>query len=333
MINIQVHFNPSLANNILDNKFIKNISKKIHVEENSTIVNKYLIILDEHKESANTCQLCFKKIINMIPGSTVDKLLFIENMFKGEDCFIVAPGPSYQELTEEQKNNIFNNYFTIAVKYIINEFIKSNLYPFIYAYSDNNEKVYDNIFNNVCIYSILCKFIKIKNKATNKLIKLNKSLQFDDKYDILFVNNVFNINNSIKKNSHWTFNEFVNGNDPTNIYNNILSDKDKNELGFYYYPTGHIMYEIAIPICVHLGFSNIYTIGWDCNYTKQSYYYAPKRNVKILDRVKCNSCVIENTYFMHKVMKEKYNINIYKTSNDSLVKLPIIDINEIFNKP
>jgi hypothetical protein len=329
MINIQVHFNPSLANNILDNKFIKNISKKIHVEENSTIVNKYLIILDEHKESANTCQLCFKKIINMIPGSTVDKLLFIENMFKGEDCFIVAPGPSYQELTEEQKNNIFNNYFTIAVKYIIDEFIKSDITPFIYAFSDINKKK-DYIIDTTCIYSILSKIIKVNNKSIR--IKLNNMKQSNDNYDLLFVNNNFyskNLSSNILTLLNETYIEFEKNNDPLNIHNNILKYKINNNTGFYFTKIGHIMYEIAIPICVHLGFSNIYTIGWDCNYTQQTYYYATKSNIKTTNRIKCNSAVINNSYFMHKVMKEKYNINIYKSSNSSLVKLPIIDINDI----
>jgi hypothetical protein len=306
MINIQVHYNSTLANSIIDVKFIKSISKKLHTEDNPSIKDKYLVIRDKYVESADTYQLCFKKIINLIPGSTVDKLIFIENMFKGEECFIIAPGPSYNELTEEQKINIFNNYFTIAVKYIIDEFIKYNISPFIYAFSSCKDKKI-NIYNTTIIYSYFSK----------------KNNKFNINHDLLFL---FKNNNKFH---NGTFNEFTKNKDPLNIKNNIEIDKDNIN---YHTRFGHIMYEIAIPICVHLGFSNIYTIGWDCSYYYNQYYNGNNNKItkkSLLHVFNMEKASIENSYFMHKVMKEKYNINIYKSSNSSLVKLPIIDINDI----
>ena len=114
------------------------------------------------------------------------------------------------------------------------------------------------------------------------------------------------------------------------IINNNLEyvKNNKNNISFkninnkIYTGWGHIMMELAIPLCLELKPENIITIGWD---VKNSKKYWNQETFTDYWHVE-NNIINEFTVHLHKFLKEHYNVNIYKFSEISGVKIPIFNV-------
>ena len=68
----------------------------------------------------------------------------------------------------------------------------------------------------------------------------------------------------------------------------------------------HIMCELVFPLCILLGVKNIYTIGWDLNYSNKNSYFDTKINKNDKSTQNKNNTeliVIDNIKI---ILKEKY---------------------------
>lgn len=136
---------------------------------------------------------------------------------------ILAPGPSYNYLTHEEKKYIFSNYLTTTIKYVIDDLIENNLIPNFFIYNQSSSK-----------FSI--EYYQEKASQLTSFIGTNK--QYTD---------LFKFNISIGKRHIDNFNSIRNGEDKMSWDINKFKD---NELFFY---KMHIMCELAIPLAIHLG--------------------------------------------------------------------------------
>jgi hypothetical protein len=89
-----------------------------------------------------------------------------------------------------------------------------------------------------------------------------------------------------------------------------------------FYKKMHIMCELAIPLSIHLGIKNIYTVGWDLGKIDKKFYYDTTR----IDK----DYPVERTelpYIPHIVkLLNKKNINIYKIKEISPILLPYYNL-------
>jgi len=81
---------------------------------------------------------------------------------------------------------------------------------------------------------------------------------------------------------------------------------------------GHVMMELAIPLCVALEPENIITIGWDITGINSHKYY--KNTFKNYSK---EDVILEFSSYLSNYLKNQYNINIFKLSKNQGVKIPL----------
>jgi hypothetical protein len=244
----------------------------------------------------DSIQEIFSSLIKHISQNNNVKLFFkkIQNMFYGEECFVLCPGRTYNNLSLEHKTNIISNYFTIAVKYVIDDIMSLNLIPSIHIFN----KYLNNKMN---LYS---KCLSISSEGKNN----------EYKSDLMF---------KLKGSHGNTFKKINAGEDMLSIENNINKNTKGNN---YYFNLGHIMYELVIPFCIHFGFKHIYTCGWDLNYDNGSYYNSDKK-IKLKTPTEAHT-----TKKMSQILKKNFGIIIYKLFKESKPEINYKNINNIFKK-
>ena len=109
-----------------------------------------------------------------------------------------------------------------------------------------------------------------------------------------------------------------------------LVTKDKKSLEFeninneVYTGWGHIMMELAIPLCIFLKTKNIITIGWDNNSENIKHWdniesFNNKINWSSLDVI-CNHF----SRYLYDYLWKHYKIKIYKINKKSCMKIPLL---------
>lgn len=86
---------------------------------------------------------------------------------------ILAPGPSYNYLTHEEKKYIFSNYLTTTIKYVIDDLIENNLIPNFFIYNQSSSNFSIEYYQEKA--SQLTSFIGT-NKQYTDLFKFNISI-------------------------------------------------------------------------------------------------------------------------------------------------------------
>ena len=271
--------------NILLNSFDKfNIIKEYQKEDNEY---KYWLYDDDNLIiKSSYIQKIFKNLINILGKTPLEKINLLKDLFKDDEseCFILGAGPTYAEVSNSYKRYIINNYFTFAIKYIINELDKNNLFPTMYLF---NEYIADN-------QTLPKNYEKTLSAGTN-LKKYNSDIK-------IFLNKSINHNNNFKL--------IIKEVDSISFEANSKYIKNNN----IYLPFGHTMYELAIPLAIHMGFKKIYTIGWDLvQDSKYSYFNGVvKKNDKLKSAL--NQDPIKTTKHLSNMLYNKFNIKIYKTN-------------------
>lgn len=229
----------------------------------------------------------FKIILKNKP--LIFKLNIFNKLFKNMDCVILGGGPSAINLSKNDIIYLKNNYFIFAVKYIIEILDKINIcadFNILNATISGNKNIhyYTNLAKNTFIFASM-RGLKPKNYIDIKFSLYNSSLPH-----------------------HVTFNEINKGNI------NVLNYKIINEHLCYNF--AHIMLEIVVPMCMFMGFKNIYTFGWDLkgSTTLNPVKYKSTSIINNIGEVKEIVCLKS----LNKILKNM-GINIYKCSNYSSI--------------
>jgi len=226
-----------------------------------------------------------------------DTILFLKNLFKNEEVVIISSGPSSANVTDTELKYLSDNYITICVKYVLEFLLQKDIKPTFFVnnlfLSKNNFNFYDNLSKDLT--TII---------ATFRGHPINSNYNQKNNYLIIINNKGGNLNhnfNLLKKNVNC-------------ISWNI--DKDYN---ISHIPL-HIMCEIAIPLCIHLGVSKIFTVGWDLkNINNKAYIYDDMKNPVYNDINKTSLPVeYESVPYIKKILNDK-NIEIYKIKESPIL--------------
>lgn len=226
-----------------------------------------------------------------------ERLLFLENLFKNQEIVIISSGPSFNYLNDNEIKYIFENYITICVKYVIEILLEKNITPTFFIYnswlSKNNTEFYYNL-----------------SKSFTSIF--GKSNEHSDNF-----NNLIRIYHDDTKSHEQNFELLKNNID-------IITWKNFNNKKFY--KNQHIMCELAIPLCIHLGVSKIYTVGWDLKNINNKYYCEYKINIDgFIEVDKINKTEYDYVPNIKKILNDK-GIEIYKIKESPI----LLELKNIF---
>tara|TARA_B110000238_G_C16129409_1_gene440716 strand:- start:46 stop:900 length:855 start_codon:yes stop_codon:yes gene_type:complete len=228
--------------------------------------------------------------------TTEEKIKFLKNSFKNEECYILTAGPSINEIEVEHLRKKLKDKLVISVKQTYN--LIPELVDFHIINTDNYQ-VYDFSDNDP---------IKIK-------ISLRNNAQKTPKYreDLsLFVDNTKTISKEHSLAGLMDFDNYL---------------LDKTDLR----PWGPgIMYELGIYLPVLLGCTKVYILGWDLGSKKvdniKRYYERKSFLKKTENYLKNNHLNFYNKYFLR--FNNHFNNILFYIDNNTVLNKPIVSKNE-----
>jgi predicted transcriptional regulator len=270
--NINIYFEDKIKLSNADQKMIKALrNKNINVEIKSlTGQSNYHFIYK--KNNFTSMSNVLRQLLEKLADS-IERLEFLKNFFKGEDMVILGGGPSTGHLTDSEMNYIFENHLTICVKYVLDLLIKKDKDPTFFIFNQylttNTIPYYKNLSKNIT--SIFGSDGDYKHKNNGLIL-----LEVDDVHFC-----IRNFNNLLMNH--------------VDCLTWKLKDNQRTYINM------HIMCEMALPLCIHLGILNIYTTGWDLKLINNQDY-----------------CFETNTksYLNNKISEYKYVPNIKTILNN-----------------
>jgi len=237
-----------------------------------------------------------KELFKVRQNNIVDYMNFIhEKKGKKKNVFIFSSGPSLNEIEEIKKKfskEFWDDCYTISVKSAINVMSKHDIKT-------------DFLVSNF----------------SGTISKLDYNLLEKEK-PIVFGGNYYDKKKDHKLKKYVDY--FIEIGRIGNMMQCIEKD-DENCIDFQFFEDnvnsgwGHVMMELAIPLAISLKPKNIYTLGWDVKNSKK--YFDSKENFK---NYSDENVILEFTKFLPDYLKKHYDINIYKTSKNQEIKLPLI---------
>jgi len=225
-------------------------------------------------------------------NSTQKKLDLLKDIHKGEDCYILTCGPSLKNYTPEFLKERLRGKKIFAIKQAYNHVPEIVDYHF---FNVNNFEVYNYTNNRPIVFA---------TSAENELACCHKVWTNKQDYDIFtFIPDDRDFNQALC--TSLEFDKY--------LFDNTLLR-----------PWGPgMMTEVVIYAAIHMGFKNIYTIGWDLEKpgsTKSSHFYENKSLIRPADPMKQEeiSLNIETTRHLHKWLKKK-RINLFVANDNSYV--------------
>lgn len=220
--------------------------------------------------------------------NTVNKMEYLKNIYKNYPVIIFSCGPT-SNIDFNNFKKIQNKYVIIAVKYISKTLINHGI----------------NVDFIIC--SDWCQNQgQIRHHPDIPIVNVhntyNKNNYSNNNYDL----NIYPLNNQTHTQ---TFEKIKNSQNIDDIL--YTSDKIKKN-GIYPY-LGHIMLEVAIPLAVFIGCTEIHTLGWDLDY--HTYFDGSKVLIK---NNLTETQYVKDIYRMFK----KNGINLYKSNINSPIMLP-----------
>lgn len=220
---------------------------------------------------------------------------------KKKYVLIFTGGPTLKEFKKKNiSKEIYENSYIISVKNTINFLDKIGIKPdfLVSNFESSAKRINTHLLTKYNTINIALNFDK--NPKSHNLKKYFKY--------------IINLKNYKKKNLMELVINNKKGLDFENINNKI------------YTGWGHIMMEIAIPLCIFLETKNIITIGWDNN-PKNKYHWDKIENFdninnginwSSLDTV-CNKF----SPYLYDYLWKHYKIKIYKINKKSAMMIPI----------
>lgn len=227
--------------------------------------------------------------------SNRDKLESLRDYHKGKSAIIVATGPGFQDYIEQIKESINDDVILIC--------IKQSLKCFDYV-SDFHIINRDHL----CTYD----YGEIKPITLMTYYPGRHKHKYGDIH--FFCDGI-----DKKRGDQWK--NIDNNIDTINFNDEHLGTGENMTINF-----GHIMMETAIPLCTHLGISNVYLDGW---------IGGEKHGIKIKNETKHTNALIKEQKYHFEVssklsdfFKEHHNMNIY-TICESHYQIPHASLDEI----
>lgn len=206
-----------------------------------------------------------------------------KNMHKGERCFIIATGPS---LTLEDCE-LLKDEITFGMNSIVKTFDKTSWRPTYYVVSD------------VVPYAACKDYIKA-----------------DDFKKVFFSKKIDKKNKEV---CHFALNA-------VNIYKCELTDNFKNrifpskKLDRYFNDGPSVVFSI-IQLAMYMGFSEIYLIGQDCNYAKQSHSKIAEVSYKVAPKIRDGEKMIDVFDSFKNYVVENDCVKIYNVTNGGALEV------------
>lgn len=229
-------------------------------------------------------------------NSNREKLDYLNNYYKYKNAIIVATGPNFIDYIDLIKNNINENTILICTKQTIKYF---DMIADFHILNWDHLEEYEYNYS----YKPITLFINYNVPDENNFRIVNNYGDIN-----FFLCNLNNINHE-RKNS-WDYLEtdidFLSMND-----NNL--GKDENMV----LNTGHIIMELGLPICVHLGIKNIILNGFvggnshgtiienELNWDKDEYKHLYSEQELLYEKSK----------HLQKYLHKNFNINIFSLCN------------------
>jgi len=276
-----------------DPKILKDIGlkSKQYIEKSSydfeSIGHSFMsIVLGE----INLDKTIKSKIISS--NSTQQKLNLLKNLHEGEDCYILTCGPSLKKYNPEFLKEKLKGKKVFAIKQAYDYVPEIIDYHF---FNVNNFEVYNYINNRPIVFA---------TSAENELACCHSIWTNRQEYDIFtFIPNDKDFNQALC--NSLDFDRY--------LFDNTLLR-----------PWGPgMMTEVVIYAAVHMGFKNVYTIGWDLEKPgsiKSNHFYENKNLIRPADPMKQEEIAlnIETTRHLYKWLKKK-RINLFVANDNSYV--------------
>lgn len=233
---------------------------------------------------------CNNNILNI--SSNKRKIEMLKNKHEGEDCYILTCGPSLRNHDPGFLKQKLKGKKVFAIKQAFNYIPEIVDYHF---FNSNNFEIYDYSKN---------KPFTMVSSAEDELAMIHHIWTNKQEYDVFtFIEDDRDFSKSICKSLN---------------FQDYTFDKQINR------PWGPgMMTELVIYAAVHMGFKNIYTIGWDLERpgeTKSNHFYKSKNLIRPADPMKQEEILlnIEMTKHLNKWLKDK-DINLYIANKNSYV--------------
>jgi uncharacterized Rossmann fold enzyme len=258
---------------------IKVFNNNEKYKSDSAIILSYKNSDTTNKQINHLSELLYIYLNNI--QSEYERLKVIKNLFNNEDIVIMSAGPY---LNTEMIRYLVDNYITICVKYVANYLFEHDMRPTFIVY---NQWLSDGVsIKDFCKYSKIVTSIygKVRHSISQGTINFN-----------------------LIPSAHKEIFSLIEKNNDVFIWKN-------NKLE---YKACHIMLELSIPLAIHIGAKNIYTTGWDLDYTKSQYFTNKVKLPKNI-QIRTEAHVVKNVV---DILKKK-KIYIFKLNDKSPIELP-----------
>lgn len=207
------------------------------------------------------------------------KMNSLKDTFKGRKAVIITCGPSMKKVsTTAMQSLIDKGYVIVCVKQSIDDM--PNKFAHFHVYNFCNEKKY-SYNKKVCdTISLYCQCPKKLERKQNTDIVISH-IPHDEKDNILTA--------------------MMKGRDEMS-FDKIISRSDLQV------KWGDTMYELAIPLCIQIGVSEIYIIGWDCKNFSERFYKNNKKEKRNAKRKRLDKLQLDASKHLGPFMKNKYDI-------------------------
>lgn len=234
-----------------------------------------------------------------------NRIKSIKHCFKGKKTIIFTCGPSLKNITHKHiKQFIDDGYIIICVKQAINSMPEKIAHFHVVNFCNEGSYNYNPKHIPIKLYCQRSEHNIVEKKG----------------FDIVV--------------SHY----------PNNLKDNIIVSMEKgvDDMSFdkllerkqLKVKWGDTMFELAIPLAIHIGCTNIYIVGWDCKNFKQHFYgkdVRPKRNAL---RIKLDKLQIKGGACLYNFVQKQFGviINLVGQGNESVFKIPYIQLNTLLGK-
>ena len=242
-----------------------------------------------------------RKIFNELENkSSYNKLKSLKNYYNGKNAIIVTCGPSLEHYKDKIINLVNENTILICVKQSINR------------------------VNYICDFH-LRNFINDKDRYTKKgwnYPKYNRPIVLYNYRHKKFMNKFIDIGfSAVGKNKRDILKDVINDYKSMD-FNDESIQENKMEVN-----SGHIICEMALPLCTQLGIKNVFIIGWDGG---NGYSYAKEKGRNLT--YSCHELVMKCNAKLNDYCNKYYDMNIYQINDYSLYDIPKITIEEYLKK-
>lgn len=233
----------------------------------------------------------------------------LKDSHKGERCFVVATGPS---LTIEDLDKLKGE-FTISMNSIVNIYDKTDYRPDIYMIQD--KVVAEKVFSKISYESkVLVGLGNIGPLCKSCITKSDFRRLFDKNYaDLYFLDTA----------DSWFY---------INFGHSKFKPKFSTKCDIRIYDGSTVTYS-AIQLAFYMGFSNVYLVGCDCNYTGTTRHIGEYDKDAVYDKAEQIQRKMTKSYEIALDYAKHNNINFYNATRGGMLEaIPRVNLDKVLNR-